>query len=56
MRRIAGAHSARIRDDFRSGARLGVNGTPSFFINGVRYDGATDAEELLGALTEQPAR
>ena len=52
----AGAHTARIRDDFRSGARLGVNGTPSFFINGVRYDGATDVEELLAALTEQPAR
>lgn len=53
---LAGAHTARIRDDFRSGARLGVNGTPSFFINGVRYDGATDVEELLGALTEPPAR
>src|SRR5882672_3979901 len=52
----AGAHTARIRDDFRSGARLGVNGTPSFFINGVRYDGATDVEELLSALTEQPPR
>ena len=53
---LAGAHTARVREDFRSGARLGVNGTPSFFINGVRYDGATDVEELLSALTEQPAR
>jgi len=53
---LAGAHTARVREDFRSGARLGVNGTPSFFINGVRYDGATDVEELLTALTEQPVR
>ena len=53
---LAGTHTARVREDFRSGARLGVNGTPSFFINGVRYDGATDVEELLIALTEQPPR
>src|SRR5580704_13959305 len=30
----AGANLARIRDDFKSGVRGGVNGTPSFFING----------------------
>jgi protein-disulfide isomerase len=48
----AGAHMARIREDFRSGERLDVNGTPSFFINGVRYDGMTDVEGFLEALTE----
>ena len=53
---LAGAHTARVREDFRSGAHLGVNGTPSFFINGVRYDGGPDVEELLTALTEQPPR
>ena len=47
----AEAHAARIREDFSSGARNGVNGTPSFFINGVRYDGMTEVEELLAALT-----
>jgi len=46
----SGAHAPSIREDFRSGARLDVNGTPSFFINGVRYDGALDVEELLAAL------
>jgi protein-disulfide isomerase len=50
----AGAHATRIREDFRSGARNGVNGTPSFFINGVRYDGRADVEELLSALTGEP--
>ena len=51
----AGAHTARVRQDFRSGARLGVNGTPSFFINGVRYDGSYDVEDLLAALIGEPA-
>lgn len=29
----------RIEKDFEGGVRSGVNGTPSFFINGFRYDG-----------------
>jgi protein-disulfide isomerase len=51
----AGTHAARIKEDFRSGARHGVNGTPSFFINGVRYDGTPAVEELLAALKGEPA-
>jgi protein-disulfide isomerase len=47
---LAGTYSARVREDFRSGARGGVNGTPSLFINGVRYEGTPDS--LLAALTE----
>jgi protein-disulfide isomerase len=50
----AEAHASRIEEDFRSGARNGVNGTPSFFINGVRYDGKYDVEDLFAALTGQP--
>ena len=50
----SGAYEARIREDFRSGARSGVNGTPSFFINGARYDGMVEVEELLAALTGEP--
>jgi len=46
----SGVHALRIREDFRSGARQGVNGTPTFFINGVRYDGVPEVEELLAAL------
>jgi protein-disulfide isomerase len=48
----SGAHQLRIREDFRSGAHNGVNGTPSFFINGLRYDGAPGLEQLLAALGE----
>jgi len=38
--------------DFLSGVRSGVNGTPTFFINGVRHDGAWDADSLTDALVE----
>jgi protein-disulfide isomerase len=33
-----------------SGVRSGVNGTPTFFINGIRYDGPWDEPTLLEAL------
>jgi protein-disulfide isomerase len=45
------AHASRIREDFRSGAHNGVNGTPTFFINGVRHDGNVDVNNLIAALT-----
>jgi protein-disulfide isomerase len=40
-------YSAKVRADFTSGVRSGVNGTPCLFINGQRFDGAWDAESLL---------
>jgi protein-disulfide isomerase len=45
-------HAARVREDFRSGVRSGVNGTPTFFINGVRHDGGYDLGALLAAIEE----
>jgi protein-disulfide isomerase len=43
----------RIREDFMGGVRSGVNGTPTFFINGIRFDGDwTNVEEFAAALTE----
>ncbi|MDB6016167.1 MAG: bdbD [Pedosphaera sp.] len=52
-----GAHKKRIREDFMSGVRSGVNGTPTFFINGVRHDGAYDYDILLAAIIEaEPLR
>jgi protein-disulfide isomerase len=44
------AHAQRIREDFLSGVRSGVNGTPTFYINGTRYDGSWDLETLLKIL------
>ncbi len=46
-------YADRVKEDFHSGVRSGVNGTPSFFINGVRYDGAWDLESLIDAV-EKP--
>jgi protein-disulfide isomerase len=41
---------ARVREDFMSGVRSGVNGTPTFFINGVRFDDSWDPDTLTKAL------
>lgn len=43
-------HADRVRKDFRSGARSGVNGTPTFFINGLRYDAPWDLPTLSSAI------
>ena len=40
-------YASRVREDFLSGGRSGVNGTPSFYINGIRYDDSWDFETLL---------
>ena len=45
----------RVREDFSSGMRSGVNGTPTFFINGLRHDGAYDLETLLAAIMRAAA-
>jgi hypothetical protein len=42
----------RVREDFMSGVRSGVNGTPTFFVNGVRHDGSYDRDNLLAAIAE----
>ena len=46
-------YAARIREDFKAGVRGDVNGTPTFFMNGERYDGARDLRQMLSALTAQ---
>jgi protein-disulfide isomerase len=46
------AHEGRVREDFLTGVRSGVNGTPTFFINGVRYDGPRDLETMIEALAQ----
>jgi protein-disulfide isomerase len=44
------AYAQRVREDFLSGVRSGVNGTPTFYINGIRYNGSGDLETLLKTL------
>ena len=45
-----GTYRSRVKEDVLSGIKSGVNGTPTFFINGERYDGARGAEPLFEAL------
>ena len=45
-----GAYEGRVGEDFLSGVRSGVNGTPTFFINGHRHDGGYDVDSLLAAI------
>ena len=45
-----GRYLNRIREDFLSGTRSGVNGTPTFFINGFRHDGSWDLVSLMTAI------
>ena len=40
-------HAERVHEDFLGGVRSGANGTPAFFLNGVRYDGPWDLDSLV---------
>jgi diadenylate cyclase len=42
-------HAWRIEEDRLGGNRAGVEGTPTFFVNGVRYTGPINFDELLAA-------
>ena len=46
----AHVHAPRLREDFLSGIRSGVNGTPTFFVNGVRHNGGYDLESMVEAI------
>jgi protein-disulfide isomerase len=43
-------HAPRVHEDFMNGVRSGVNGTPTFYINGVRHDDSYETDVLLDAL------
>ena len=45
-------HAPRVRQDFLSGVRSGVNGTPTFFLNEMRYDGPRDFDTMVEAIEE----
>jgi len=48
-----GKYRTRVKRDFTGGIRSGVKGTPTFFINGERYDGDWDEDSLVEALRGQ---
>ncbi len=57
---VTGSMANRVNRDFRSGIRSGVNGTPTFFVNGLRYDGDWSDPDIfaenLRSLARAPAR
>jgi protein-disulfide isomerase len=46
----SGEYEPKVRADFLGGVRSGVNGTPSFFINGERHDGSYAFDDLVAAI------
>ena len=48
----AGTVAPRVREQFMSGVRNGVNGTPTFFINGRRFDYSLNERVLLATLED----
>lgn len=51
-----GAHAKRVLLDQQIGAELGVSGTPTFFVNGLRLVGAVPLEQLQSVVLEEIAR
>jgi protein-disulfide isomerase len=45
-----GTFRPKVRSDFMGGLKSGVNGTPTFFINGRRHDAAFDFDDLVAAI------
>ena len=45
-----GQYRNKVRGDFIGGVRSGVNGTPTFFINGVRHGGPYDYASLVSGI------
>jgi len=50
---VSRKYRERVKRDFMSGVRSGVAGTPTFFINGERYDGELDEQSLTAALQQK---
>ena len=49
------AYRDRVNEDLETGRQSGVSGTPTFFINGVRYTGDYEVGSMLAAIQEQAA-
>jgi protein-disulfide isomerase len=45
-------HAERIHEDFMGGVRSGVNGTPTFYVNGERHGGSYEPDDLIAALEQ----
>jgi protein-disulfide isomerase len=52
----SGRYQAAVQQDLEEGSRLGVSGTPSFFINGRELTGAQPLERFVRVIEEELAR
>jgi protein-disulfide isomerase len=50
------AFEEHVKADFLSGVRSGVNGTPTFFINGARFEGDWTNPKTFASALEEAAR
>src|SRR5205807_1889894 len=48
-------YAPRVREDVAGGIQSGVDGTPTFYINGARHDASYDLETLLAAVNAAAA-
>jgi protein-disulfide isomerase len=51
-----GAHEAAVQRDFDEGVRLGVTGTPGFFVNGRALQGAQPLDRFIALIEEELTR
>jgi protein-disulfide isomerase len=49
---LNGTLKSKVDADFAGGVRSGVNGTPTFFLNGDRCDGPTDLESMVRVMDQ----
>jgi protein-disulfide isomerase len=47
---LKGTYAEKLKNDLLGGLRSGVNGTPTFFINGRRHDGSYAFGDLVSAV------
>jgi protein-disulfide isomerase len=52
---VAGRFRDHVKRDFMGGWRSGVNGTPTFFVDSMRYDGILDEQSLEASLRQRMA-
>lgn len=48
-----GLYTPNVRSDFMGGVRSGVNGTPTFFVNGHRHDGSYELADLTLSIDKE---
>ena len=45
-------YARRVEEDKQSGLDSGVSGTPTFYIDGTRYDGSVALRDMLAAIRQ----